>query len=133
MPKTETWEALGQLLAAGAALFGLTYAAPELASISGILRGAIIFSTTPAGAVGLAGLTFTSLGSFVGLILGQLRQPDDNIGAALLFWVDFGVLVVGGIAFYAMTLSSIVVLLIGGTSAVLTGLGLLIIIQRQRR
>ena len=133
MPKTETWEALGQLLTAGAAIFGLIYAAPELASISGVLRGDIIFSTTALGAVGLAGLAFSSLGSFVGILLGELRQPEDNIGAALLFWVDFAVLVIGGIAFYALSLSSVVVLLIGGTSAVLTGLGLLIILHRQRR
>jgi hypothetical protein len=133
MPKTGIWEALGQLLTAGAAIFGLVYAAPEVASFSGILRGAIVFSTSPTGAVGLAGLTFSSLGSFVGLILGQLRQPDENVGASLLFWADFGVLVVGGVAFYALSLSSVVVLLIGGTSAVLTALGLLVIIQRQRR
>jgi hypothetical protein len=133
VPKTETWEALGQLLTAGAAIFGLAYTAPELASISGVLRGAIIFSATPAGALGLAGLAFSSLGSFVGILLGGLRQPDGNIGAALLFWVDFAILVIGGVAFYALSVSSMVVLLIGGTSAVLTALGLLIIIQRQRR
>ena len=83
--------------------------------------------------VGLAGLAFSSLGSFVGILLGELRQPEDNIGAALLFWVDFAVLVIGGIAFYALSLSSVVVLLIGGASAVITGLGLLIILHRQRR
>jgi hypothetical protein len=133
VPKTETWEALGQLLTAGAAIFGLAYAAPELASISGVLRGAIVFSTAPAGAVGLAGLAFSFVGSFMGMLLGELRQPDGNIGAALLFWVDFAVLVIGGIAFYALSLSSVVVLLIGGASGVLTGLGLLTILQRQRR
>jgi hypothetical protein len=133
VPKTQTWEALGQLLTAGAAIFGLIYTTPGLASISGVLRGAIIFSTTPAGALGSAGLAFSSLGSFVGILLGELRQPNDNIGAALLFWVDFAVLVIGAVAFYSLSFSSMVVLLIGGASAVLTAMGLLIIIQRQRR
>ena len=132
MTRTATWEVIGQLLSAGAAVFALAYAAPELATIGGILRGEIVFSTTPAGAVGAAGLAFTSMASFVGGVLGPLREPKDNIGAALMFWIDFAVLVVGGAVFYALSTSSVVVLLIGGASGILTALGLLIITQRQR-
>ena len=131
MSRTGTWELLGQLLSAGAAFFDLAYIAPQLATIGGVFRGTLVFSTTPAAAVGLAGLGFSSLASFVGVVLGQLRESDD-IGAALMSWVAFAVLVVGGVGFYSLTTSSVVVLLIGGASGVLSALGVLIISQRRR-
>lgn len=124
------WEVLGELLSAAAALFGLAYAAPSLASLSASFRGLVLFSTTPAGALGLAGLVYTGLGSFVAVVLGQVKHPDESIGASLLFWIDFIALAVGDVVFYALQPSDAAVALIGGVSAVLATLGILVIVQR---
>jgi len=133
MPKTETWEVLGGLLLAGAAFFDLAYIAPAVTKLSPTFGGVIFSATSPVGAAGLAGMAYSAFGGFVGVVLGQVRGTDDNIGAALLFWVDFAVLVVGGVASYLVSPSPTVMLLIGGMSGVLTTLGLLAILQRSRR
>ena len=132
MPKTEAWEALGGLLVAATAFFDLAYVAPGMATLGATFRGVIVFSTTPAGAVGLAGLAYSALGGFVGVVLGQVRGPGENVGAALLMWIDFAVLVVGGAAFYALSPSSTVVLLIGGMSGALTTIATMVVVQRRR-
>lgn len=132
LPKTESWEVLGGLLISAAALFDLVYAAPGVATLIATFGGVRLSAASPAGAVGLAGLAYSALVGFVCVVLGQVRGPDDNVGAALLFWIDFVVLVIGGIAFYALSFSSTVVLLIGGMSGVLTTLGTLVILHRRR-
>ncbi|MDG6987289.1 MAG: hypothetical protein JRN71_05950, partial [Nitrososphaerota archaeon] len=80
--------------------------------------------------VGLAGLSVAGLGSFVGIVIGQLRQPDGNVGVSLLFWMGFVVLVLGDALFYALQPASVVVMLVGLISAALTGAGLMVALQR---
>lgn len=122
-------EFLGQVLTAAAALFALAYEAP-IVSFAVTFRGAVSFGPTPEAALGIAGLSVAALGSFVGITIGQVKRPGDNIGAALLFWVNFLVLLVGDVLFYVLQPSDAVTLLIGGVSGTLTALGLLIIVQR---
>ena len=130
MPRVGAWESLGQLLSAGAAFFGLFYESPRLAALAFTLRGVVAASPSPEGAVGLAGLSVAGLGSFVGIVIGQLRQPDGNVGVSLLFWMDFVVLVLGDALFYALQPASVVVMLVGLISAALTGAGLMVALQR---
>ena len=130
MPKTGEWELLGQLLGAGAAFFGLVYESPNIFALAPTFRGVVIFSPSPEGAVGLAGLALAGLGSFVGIVLGQLRQADGDIGASLLFWVNFVVLLLGDAIFYALQPGAAVVMLVGLASAVLTSIGLTVTLQR---
>ncbi|MDG6957711.1 MAG: hypothetical protein JRN13_06650 [Nitrososphaerota archaeon] len=130
MPRVGAWESLGQLLSAGAAFFGLFYESPRLAALAFTLRGVVATSPSPEGAVGLAGLSVAGLGSFVGIVIGQLRQPDGNVGVSLLFWMGFVVLVLGDALFYALQPASVVVMLVGLISAALTGAGLMVALQR---
>ncbi|MDG6982635.1 MAG: hypothetical protein JRM74_04185 [Nitrososphaerota archaeon] len=130
MPRVGAWESLGQLLSAGAAFFGLFYESPRLAALAFTLRGVVAASPSPEGAVGLAGLSVAGLGSFVGIVIGQLRQPDGNVGVSLLFWMGFVVLVLGDALFYALQPASVVVMLVGLISAALTGAGLMVALQR---
>ena len=126
------WEFIGQLLTASAALFGLVYEGPNLTTLTATFGGVIGFSPAPAGAVGLAGLTIAGAGAFVGMVLGQIKPSDGNVGSAILFWTGFLVLVLGDALFYALQPSAPVAMLIGGAAAVLTSLGLLAIVQRPR-
>lgn len=130
MSSGQTWEALGQLLTALTALTGLAYAAPGLVTLSASFRGVVLFSATPASALGLAFLLYSGVGSFAALVLGQVRRSDGSIGAALLFWIGFVALALGDALFYALQPSEALVLLIGGASAVLVTLGTLVIVQR---
>ena len=130
MPKVGAWESLGQLLSAGAAFFGLVYESPRLVVLVLTLRGVVASSPSPEGAAGLAGLSVAGLGAFVGIVVGQLKQPDGDVGVSLLFWMDFIVLVLGDALFYALQPAAVVVMLVGLISAALTGVGLMVALQR---
>lgn len=130
MSRAGTWEALGQLFTSVASLSGLAYTAPSLVTLSASFRGVVLFAATPASALGLAFFLYTGLGSLVAVVLGQVRRSDGNIGATLLFWIDFVVLALGDVLFYVLQPSDALVLLIGGASAVLATLGTLVIVQR---
>lgn len=128
MPKTAALEFLGQFLSAGAAFFGLLYLSPRLSVLAVTLRGVAISSPPPEAAVGLAGLALAGLGAFAGIILGRSGRADGDIGVSLLFWVNFVVLLIGDSLFYAVQPpAAATVMLVGLASAVLTGLGLMLL------
>jgi len=131
LPRTETWELLGLLLASGGSAFGLIYAAPDLASLTLALRGPVTFSISAEAAFGLAGLALTALGSLVSMIMGQLKPPGDNIGALLIIWTNLVVLVLGDILFYLGYLAGTDIL-VGSVSAGLTTATLLVVSGRPR-
>jgi len=128
--RVEAWELLGLLLTAGGSVYGLTYATPSLVALAQLFRGSITFSISPEASVGLAGLAFTILGSFAALFLGQIRPAGSNIGASLVMWTDFIVVLFGDILFSSGYLEATSILLVGLASAVLTIFGLLAIVRR---
>lgn len=128
----DTSELLGQVLTAGAALFGIAYEFPLSANPAVTFGGVVFLGSNAGGALGIAGLSVAVLGSFAGIILGQLRPPDRSRGASLLFWTNFAVLLFGGILFYAVQPPVVIVALIGVLSAFLTTLGLVVIVRRPR-
>jgi len=129
--KSETWELLGLLLTAGGSLFGLTYGSPSLGTPIFTFRG-VVFAGSPEAALGLAGLALTTLGSFTAIVIGQFRRSSNNAGALLIIWTDFIVLLFGGILFYLYLPQAVEVMLIGLASAVLTVVGLMVIVNRPR-
>jgi len=132
LPRLELWELLGQLFSAGGSAFGLIYGATALSAMRLTLRGPI-FTISPEASLGLAGLALTGLGSFAAIVVGQLRPPEGNVGALLLFWTDFAVLVLGDVVFYVLEPSATTVLMVGLLSAALTAVGLLVIVRRHAR
>jgi len=130
LPRVEAWELLGLLLTAGGSVYGLIYATPSLVALAQLFRGSISFSIAPEASVGLAGLTFTVLGSFAALFLGQIRPAGSNIGASLVVWTNFIVVLFGDILFSLGYLEATSILLVGLASAVLTVFGLLAIVRR---
>ena len=131
MPRTDTWELLGLLLASGESAFGLIYAAPGLASLTFALRAPVSFSISADAALGLAGLALTALGSLVAILMGQLKPPGNNIGALLITWTNLVVLALGDVLFYLGYLAG-TDLLVGLVSAGLTTATLIIISARPR-
>jgi len=131
LPKTETWELLGLLLASGGSAFGLIYAAPGLASLTLALRASVTFSISVESALGLAGLALTALGSLVAMLMGQLKPSGNNIGALLVIWTNLVVLLLGDVLFYLGYLAGTDIL-VGLVSAGLTTATLLIIAGRPR-
>ena len=131
MPRTETWELLGLLLTSGESAFGLIYAAPGLASLTFALRAPVSFSISPDGALGLAGLALTALGSLVAILMGQLKPSTNNIGALLIICTNLIVLALGDVLFYLGYLGG-TDLLVGLVSAGLTMATLIIISGRPR-
>jgi len=131
MPRTETWELLGLLLTSGGSAFGLIYAAPGLASLTLALRVTMTFSISVEAALGLAGLALTALGSFVAILMGQLKPPGKDIGAVLITWTNLAVLVLGDVLFYLGYLAGTDIL-VGLVSAGLTTASLLVISSRPR-
>ena len=126
MPRTAAWEFLGQVLSAGAALFGVIYGSSQLSALRITFVGVFASPPSPEAAVGLAGLALTVLGSFVAILVGRLRKTEGGIGSTLLFWVDFVVLLLGDALFYALgpSAATAVVMLVGLASAVLTSIAL---------
>ncbi|HXW95394.1 MAG TPA: hypothetical protein VEJ19_06795 [Nitrososphaerales archaeon] len=131
MPRTETWELLGLLLASGGSAFGLIYAAPDLASLTFALRAPVSFSISADAALGLAGLALTALGSLVAILVGQLKPSGNNIGALLIIWTNLIVLALGDALFCLGYLAG-TDLLVGLVSAGLTTVTLIIISGRPR-
>jgi len=131
LPRTDTSELLGLLLTSGASAFGVIYAAPDLASLSITLRAAVAFSVSAEGALGLAGLALTALGSLAAMLMGQLKPPGNNIGALLVIWTNLLVLVLGDVLFYLGYLAGTDIL-VGLVSAGLTTVTFLIISGRPR-
>lgn len=129
MPRLETWELLGLLFAAGSSVFGLIYAAPNIAGFSLSIRGATI-TLAPEAALGLAGLALTTLGSFASIFVGQMKPSGNNLGAPVIIWTNLVVLLLGDALFYSGQTQATSVMLLGLSSAVLTVLGLLVIAQR---
>jgi len=86
---------LGLLLALGASAFGLIYVTPDLASLTLGLHPTLTFSIGADAALGLAGLALTALGSLAAIVISQLKPSGDDIGATLLVWTNFIVLVLG--------------------------------------
>jgi hypothetical protein len=125
-----TWEAVGQLLSAGAAFYGLVYIAPNLVLLA-LSSRSLQFVTSPEGAAGLAGLALAASGSFVALILSQIKSADSGVGVTLLFWINFVILAFGDILFYFVAPAATPVMLFGGASAVITVIGIMVITQRQ--
>lgn len=109
----------------------MIYAAPDLASLTFALRGPVAFSISAEAAMGLAGLALTALGSLVAVLMGQLKPPGNNIGALLLIWTNFLVLVLGDVLFSLGYLAGTDIL-VGLVSAGLTTATLLIIAGRPR-
>jgi hypothetical protein len=131
MSRTGTWELLGLLLASGGSAFGIIYAAPDLANLTFTLRAPVSFSISAEAAMGLAGLALTALGSFVAVLMGQLKPPGNNIGALLIIWTNLVVLILGDALFYLGYLGGTDIL-VGLVSAGLTTATLLIIAGRPR-
>jgi hypothetical protein len=131
LPNTERWELLGLLLASGGSAFGLIYAAPDLANLTFALRATVTFSISAEAALGLSGLALTALGSIAAILMGQLKPPGTNIGAALIVWTNLAVLMLGDVLFYAGYLAGTDIL-VGLVSAALTIASLLIISGRPR-
>lgn len=131
MPQIQKWELTGLLLALGASAFGLIYAAPGEASLTLGFRGALSFSIGVEAALGLSGLALTVLGSMAAIVISQLKAPGGDIGAALVFWTDFIVLVVGDVLFYGGYVGGTDIL-VGLVSAALTVAGLMIVSGRGR-
>jgi hypothetical protein len=125
----EAWELLGLLLAAGASAFGVVYAGPSTATLSLTIR-AIEFHPTPEAALGLSSLALTAFASFAAIIIGQLKPAGNNIGASIIVWTDFVVLLIGDALFYLGNLDPAVLLLVGLSSAVLIVIGLGVIVRR---
>ncbi len=130
MVRIQSWEFAGQLLCAGAAFYALAFAAPSLVSLNVTFR-TTFFAISPQGALGVAGLSVTAMGSLVAIILGGLRPHRSTTGALLLFWTDLAVLLVGDIVFYAEPPAETTVMLIGAVSGLLTAAGLLVVAQSQ--
>ena len=122
---------LGLLLASGGSAFGIIYAAPDLANLTFTLRAPVSFSISAEAAMGLAGLALTALGSFVAVLMGQLKPPGNNIGALLIIWTNLVVLILGDALFYLGYLGGTDIL-VGLVSAGLTTATLLIIAGRPR-
>ena len=95
------------------------------------LRGPVTFSLSPESAVGLAGFTLTILGSLAAIVTGQFKPAGSEIGASLIIWTDFIMLLFGDVLFYAGYLEGTVIV-VGLVSAALTTLGLLVISGRSR-
>ena len=133
LPKIEMWELLGLLLTAGGSLFGLISATPSLATLALGFRGVVIYSASSQASLGLAALALTALGSFTGIFVAQLKPPGSNIGALVIIWTDFVVLLIGDALFYLGLLEATTVMLVGLATAVLTVVGLLVIVQRPLR
>ena len=129
--QTQRWELLGLLLTLGASAFGLIYVAPSLASLTIGLRATLTFSVGVDAALGLAGLALTALGSLAGIVISQLKTSVGGIGAALLIWTNFVVLVFGDSLFYGGYAGGSD-LLVGLVSAALTVAILMVISGRVR-
>jgi hypothetical protein len=127
----ERWELLGLLLTSGSSVFGLIYATPSLATLTITVRAPATFSLSPEASLGLAGLALSALGSLAAIIMNQLKPPGGQVGASLIIWANFVVLLLGDVLFYAGYLEG-TTLLIGLVSAALTVVGLLIITGRPR-
>jgi hypothetical protein len=133
MVKLEQWELLGLLLSVGGAVFGIAYVAPSLLTLNITFRGVTGVSASPQTSLGLAGFSLSALGSLVAMIIGQFRPPGGSAGASLIIWVDFIVLALGDILFYAGETQETVILLFGMSGALLTIVGLWIISRRPFR
>lgn len=131
MIQTHRWELLGLLLTLGASAFGLIYVTPDLASLTLGLHPTLTFSIGADAALGLAGLAMTALGSLAAIVISQLKPSGDDIGATLLVWTNFTVLVLGDVLFYA-GYSEGPDLLVGLVSAALTVAVLMVISGRGR-
>ena len=129
--QTQRWELLGLLLVLGASAFGLIYVTPALASLTIGLRATLTFSVGADNALGLAGLALTALGSLAAMVISQLKTSGGSIGAALLIWTNFIVLVFGDALFYG-GYSGGSALLVGLVSAALTVAILMVISGRER-
>jgi hypothetical protein len=108
----------------------MIYATPGLTVLTGIFRGGVVFTTGPEASLGLAGLALTGLGSFTAIIIAQVRSPDGSVGALLIFWTAFVVNLIGDALFYLLQPTGTTVLLVGVSSALLTTIGLFVIVQR---
>jgi hypothetical protein len=131
LPNTRVLELLGELFTAGGSLFGVAYSMLPLAVLTATFRGGVGFSTDAQAALGLAALVLTVFGSFAALIIGQLRASEADVGASLVFWTNFAVVLLGDVVFYWLQPSATAVMLVGLISAALTVAGLLVIAQRQ--
>ena len=131
LPQTQRWELLGLLLTLGASAFGLIYVTPALASLTIGLRAILTFSVGADNALGLAGLALTAMGSLAAIVIGQLKVPVNSIGAALLIWTNFIVLVFGDALFYGGYWEGSA-LLVGLVSAALTVAILMVVSGRGR-
>jgi len=129
LPQTHRWELLGLLLILGASAFGLLYAAPGEASLTIGFGAHASFSIGAEAAVGLAGFALTVFGSLAAIVISQLKAPGNDIGAALIFWINFIVLVMGDALFYGGYVGGTDIL-VGLVSAALTIAGLMIISGR---
>ena len=127
----ETWELLGLFLTAGGSAFGLFFAAPALVGLSVTFRGIAAFSVNPQSSLGLAGLSLTTLASFVAIIAHQLKPAQGNIGPTLIIWTNFVVILIGDVLFYFGYVGG-TVLLVGLVSAALTIASLMTITSRPR-
>lgn len=132
MPKLGTWELLGLFLTSGGSAFGLFYAAPDLVRFTVTFRGLAAFSLGAQDSLGLAGLSLTALVSFAAIIAQQLKPPEgSNIGASLIIWTNFVVVLIGDVLFYFAYVQG-TVLLVGLVSAALTLAALMTIVGRPR-
>lgn len=122
---------MGLLLTSGGSAFGLIYATTGLATLTLTLRGPIVFSLGPQASVGLAGLALTTLGSFSAIVAQQLKPPQANVGASLVIWTNFVIILIGDILFYAGYVTA-TALLVGLVSAALTIASLVAITGRPR-
>jgi hypothetical protein len=132
LPKLGTSELLGLFLTSGASAFGLFYAAPELVRFTVTFRGLAAFSMGAQDSLGLAGLSLSALVPFAAIISQQLKSSEgSNIGAALIIWTNFVVVLIGDVLFYFAYVQG-TILLIGLVSATLTLAGLVTILGRPR-
>jgi len=129
--QTQRLELLGLLLSVGASAFGLIYVAPALASLTIGLRATLTFSVGVDAALGLAGLALTALGSLGAMVISQLKTGGSGVGAALLIWTNFIVLVFGDVLFYGGYTGG-TDLLVGLVSAALTVAILMVVAGRGR-
>ncbi len=132
MPRMEEWELLGLLLVAGGAIFGVAYGVPGMTTLS-LTNRAVGFHLDAEAAMGLSALVLAALTSFAAIVVGYLKPAGNNIGATIIIWTDFVVLLVGDVLFYLGYLDAPIILLVGLASAVLTMIGLGVIVRRPLR